>query len=722
MQEKLEAILREIANLKTMFNRHEKRLDALEGKTETPSEEPTAYQAPSENVPEEETSNPTTPFDWRTLEMNIGKYFLQVAGVAVFVFGVGFLLKYSIEKGLISPTVRIAMSLVCATILLALSEYLARRYNQWAQGCIAGSVVIFYLSFYAAYGLYNLISLPTAFGFCSAVSILTVGLALRHNSIVIATFSVIGGFITPLFLSLGQNALLFVAMYLFALALGFLLLSYLKGWFFLSFLSFIGLLINYSFPSSFDKLSLNNFLLFMIVWFFIYSLVPYLHAFVTKHKNTFASWMIPLNTLSVFSILVNKLDHFGYDFIKDAAGEGQFQLVPGTFDASPAFVSTLFKDATQTQILTSLSFIFGGLCLIGLVALFLRDKENLRLQGSLLLLTIGLFATAIVTKWHGLVLVNVLHLYALLLFMLGLVLRRRFIRILAYCFWLLSLELFLVASFVTHQEFSSLIWNQLNGSFALIFVIFLVSALASYKNKALFEKQPLPVPEILASGAILTVVIWMLSPIWQSPHHIIGLAWYAFILFVLGLIVSSQPLRIFGYAIQGFALAHFFFRHEVLFNAASHLNYLIITASFIAIFISAFALTFRYASRFGKNEHPLISSLSSLLAGFFIWTGGRALILFSRPVNDNMLPTNQTNAILTIYYGLYALSMTIIGFFIQKTIVRFFGLALICLTLGKLWFIIMAMRETEHRIITFIAIGILITLASFVYQKMSRKK
>jgi uncharacterized membrane protein len=656
--------------------------------------------------------------------MNIGKYFLQVAGVAVFVFGMGFLLKFSIEKGLISPMVRIAMSFVSATILLALSEYLARRYKQWAQGCIAGSVVIFYLSFYAAHGLYNLISLPTAFGGCIAISILTVGLALRHNSAVIATFSVIGGFITPLFLSLGHDAPFFVAIYLFVLALGFLLLSYLRGWFFLSFISFIGLLINYYFTSSFNTFSLNAFLLFMTLWLSIYSLAPYLYALITKHKNTFASWIIPLSTFSIFSILSSRLYHFGYDFIKDASGEGQYKLTPGTFDASPAFIATLFKDATHTQILTSLSFIFGALCLIGLVALFLRDKENLRLQGSLFLLTIGFFATTILTKWSGLAVVNVLHLYALLLFMLGIALRRRFIRIFAYCFWLLSLQFFFVASFVAQQEFSSLIWNQLNGSFALIFVIFIVSAFASHKYRAIFEHQEpyLPIPKVLAGGAILTIVLWMLSPIWHTPYHILGLAWYAFILFILGLIVSSQPLRIFGYAIQSFAVAHFLFKHETLFNSAAHTNYLIITTSFIAIFISIFTLALRYVSRFDKKEHSLVSSTSSLMAGFFIWTGGRALILFSRPETTDMLPTNQTNAILTIYYGLYALCMTIIGFFIQKTIVRFFGLTLICLTLWKLWFIIMAMRETEHRIITFIAIGILITLASFVYQKMSSKK
>jgi uncharacterized membrane protein len=291
---------------------------------------------------------------------------------------------------------------------------------------------------------------------------------------------------------------------------------------------------------------------------------------------------------------------------------------------------------------------------------------------------------------------------------------------------MLSLEFFFVASFGTQQEFPSLIWNQLNGSFALIFLIFIVSAFASHMNRAVFEQQTpdMPVTKILASGAILTVVFWMLSPIWHTPYHIMGLTWYAFILCIIGLIFSSLPLRIWGYALQGFAVAHFLFRHEALFNSSDHINYLIITASFVAIFISIFVLTHLYASRFDKNEHSFVSSTSSLMAGFFIWTGGRALILFSLPETETsyMLPINQTNAILTIYYGLYALCMTIIGFFIQKTIVRLFGLALICLTLGKLLFIIMAMRETEHRIVTFLAIGILITLASFVYQKMSRRK
>jgi hypothetical protein len=63
MQEKLEKILHEIANLKSMFNRHEERLNTLEGKSEIHPEEPTAYEDPSKNIPEEDVSSTTIPFD-----------------------------------------------------------------------------------------------------------------------------------------------------------------------------------------------------------------------------------------------------------------------------------------------------------------------------------------------------------------------------------------------------------------------------------------------------------------------------------------------------------------------------------------------------------------------------------------------------------------------------------------------------------------------------------
>lgn len=163
-----------------------------------------------------------------------------------------------------------------------------------------------------------------------------------------------------------------------------------------------------------------------------------------------------------------------------------------------------------------------------------------------------------------------------------------------------------------------------------------------------------------------------------------GLAGYAFILVLAGVFFSTQSFRMAGYGIQSLALLHFLFNHYTLFRAESHTHYVLITALFTLISLSIFILTHFYQSRFNKREHTLISDISSVLTGFFIWLGGRAFIIFSYQIDVLAKPTNQINTLLTIYYGLYALCMTIIGFFMQKIAVRFFGLSLILLTLGKL--------------------------------------
>jgi len=55
----------------------------------------------------------------------------------------------------------------------------------------------------------------------------------------------------------------------------------------------------------------------------------------------------------------------------------------------------------------------------------------------------------------------------------------------------------------------------------------------------------------------------------------------------------------------------------------------------------------------------------------------------------------------------------------KQRYVRYCGLAILGLTMYKLWFIIMGMPETLHRIIAFILVGVLFILASFAYQMLS---
>jgi uncharacterized membrane protein len=125
------------------------------------------------------------------LEEMIGsRWAVWVGGVALALGGI-FLVRYSIEQGLIGPHVRVAMGLLFAFGLLALGEWLRRREEPlgiaaFGQANIpavltaAGTSTAF-ASVYAAYALYALIGPVTAFVALGAVAFATMAAAILHG-------------------------------------------------------------------------------------------------------------------------------------------------------------------------------------------------------------------------------------------------------------------------------------------------------------------------------------------------------------------------------------------------------------------------------------------------------------------------------------------------------------------------------------------------------------
>ena len=82
--------------------------------------------------------------------------------------------------------------------MLGAGEYAQARFPVWAKPVTAGGIGILYLSIYAAFGLFQLISPVIAFLFLALVVCLSVLLALRYESLVIALLGIIGAFLAPI--------------------------------------------------------------------------------------------------------------------------------------------------------------------------------------------------------------------------------------------------------------------------------------------------------------------------------------------------------------------------------------------------------------------------------------------------------------------------------------------------------------------------------------------
>lgn len=138
-----------------------------------------------------------------------GHWFVVLGGVALALGGI-FLVKYSIEQGLLGPGVRVALGLVFGLALAIGGEWLrqrplerellARGQSIIPMALVGAGLATLYADVYAAYALYGFIGPAFAFVALGLLSLIAVGLALLHGPFV-ALLGVIAGHLTPALVS-----------------------------------------------------------------------------------------------------------------------------------------------------------------------------------------------------------------------------------------------------------------------------------------------------------------------------------------------------------------------------------------------------------------------------------------------------------------------------------------------------------------------------------------
>ena len=224
----------------------------------------------------------------RDLEQFIGgTVFIWVAVIAVAI-GVAFGLKLAFDSDLISPAVRVVLGGLVGLALLGVAERLRRRgMRPYAYVLSGGGVLILYLSVYAAYNFYQLLAQPVAFLLMTGVTAVAVLLAVRLNALPVAVLGLVGGFLTPVLLSTGQDNQVALFTYISLLDAGVLAVAYFKRWRVLDFLSFaattlmtLGWALNY-----YDRSKLWTTLVFLSLFFVVYSLLSFFHNVLPRRRS-----------------------------------------------------------------------------------------------------------------------------------------------------------------------------------------------------------------------------------------------------------------------------------------------------------------------------------------------------------------------------------------------------------------------------------------------------
>jgi uncharacterized membrane protein len=205
------------------------------------------YQSAPASLPEENTELPTTAAHSKaapaapaeSLENLLGARWAVWAGGLALALGGVFLVRYSIESGLLGPGVRLTLAALFGLLLIAAGELVRRKALPKAEALYANAMVPGILTaagavslfgaIYAAHGIYEFIGPTLAFLLLGLTAFGVLGLSLLHGQ-ALAGLGLVGSMLTPLLISTTAPSLWTLFIYLTVAQVATALASRIKGW------------------------------------------------------------------------------------------------------------------------------------------------------------------------------------------------------------------------------------------------------------------------------------------------------------------------------------------------------------------------------------------------------------------------------------------------------------------------------------------------------------
>ena len=239
-------------------------------------------------------------------EYAVATTWLIRSSVFIILLGMAFFLKYSIEKDLIPPYLRVAMTAATGIGMLIASQLMAgKKYHKIGMGFMGGGIAILYFSIFAAYAIYKLISVGPAYAFMILITLTAGVLAVRRNSLVAAIFGIVGGYATPLLLRTSTPNLPGFFSYILMLGLGSLFIARYKQWRSLNILSFIFTYVLFllAFEKVYQPSDFNITIAFLSGYFVLFSGLSIFYNIIHKEKITILEMLVMLANISLYMSL-----------------------------------------------------------------------------------------------------------------------------------------------------------------------------------------------------------------------------------------------------------------------------------------------------------------------------------------------------------------------------------------------------------------------------------
>ena len=166
----------------------------------------------------------------RNFEKFIGENLFGKIGIVVLIIGVGFFVKYAIDKNWINETTRTILGYLLSGALLGIGYKLHKKYRTYSSLLAGGAFGIAYVTTAVAFHYYHLFSSTTAFAILVGITALMTALAWITDKRELAIVALVGGFIAPFIASNGDGNMTVLCTYLLILNVGMAVVAFKKRW------------------------------------------------------------------------------------------------------------------------------------------------------------------------------------------------------------------------------------------------------------------------------------------------------------------------------------------------------------------------------------------------------------------------------------------------------------------------------------------------------------
>ncbi|MCR4410998.1 MAG: DUF2339 domain-containing protein [Thermoguttaceae bacterium] len=682
-----------------------------------------------------------------SMEFAIASTWLLRIGVVILVMAIGFFLKFSVERGIVPPLGRVALSILFgAGMLVAGIHMLGKKYHAFAQGLIGAGIAALYFSVFAAFHWYHLIQdLATPLGTVPALAIAFVlmvlitvgagGIAVRANSMAVAILGILGGYCTPIMLRTGVVDFVGLFGYVLLLGAGVLGISYKKNWHLLNYLSFIltyGLFFGAMDAKPYQVEHFWQVMPFLTGFFVLFSTIVFLFNLVNRTKSTL---------LEPIGLLVNAGIYFvvGYQLIEEFAvhkglaepGFGNRWVAVLTLGLAAFYVAHVWYFLVRRLLDRELLFSF-----IGLSAFFLAVTVPLVLSREWI--TVSWAIQALVMLW------------------IAGKLNSEFLRHLAYVLYLIVIARFCFLD-LPHQygrgmprpadlPLADYLWQMVERLVA--FGIPIGSMAGAFR----LLKSPLATSGLTLEKAN-DMAVWIRQR-WAVRLAVIGTIAMLFLFLHLELnrtfLYLYPPMRLPILSVLWVVLCVFLVYEYVARPSAALLAVLVLAVAAVVVKLFVFDLPawavrgdLYYAGEYSLRDMAmrlvdfgaiiamlyfgfalLSGDVRARAAGRFLGGAALALLFIFLTLEVKTFLTCFAEGLqpggVSILWSLFAIGLLLPGIWKDLRALRYAALALFAVVAAKVFFFDLANLEQMYRIIAFFVLGGLVLSGSFIYLKYQR--